>query len=140
MGLIPTTSAPLTCYACCEKSERHPEDYNGCSPTAFSTTRGTTLIFFVSFFVSLFVCWWVTNTGEQYSWPLSSEGSLACQIYTNGDMRFVLVISEDPYVTLTPVADRLEVEQTEVCRAIGNNPRYRCGFLQILKLSQVNKE
>ena len=51
-----------------------------------------------------------TNTGEQYSWPLSNEGSLACQIYTNGDMRFVLVISEDPYVTLTPVAERLEVE------------------------------
>ena len=36
-----------------------------------------------------------TNTGEQYSWPLSSEGSLACQIYNNGDMRFVLVISEE---------------------------------------------
>ena len=124
MGLTPTTSAPLTCYACCEKSERHPEEHNGRSATAFSTTRGTTLIFLVSFFVCFFVCLLVSfrptrecvthmthpNTGEQYSWSLSSEGSLACQIYTNGDMRFVLVISEDPYVTLTPVAERLEVE------------------------------
>ena len=55
MGLTPTTSAPLTCYAGCEKSEKHPEEQNGRSATAFSTTRGTTLIFLVSFFVCLLV-------------------------------------------------------------------------------------
>ena len=39
----------------------------------------------------------VTKTGDQYSWPLSCEGSLACHIYTNCDMGypFIMVILED---------------------------------------------
>ena len=48
----------------------------------------------------------VTITGEelqiltyaQQSWPLSSEGSLACHIYCNTGHPFIMVISEDPHL------------------------------------------
>ena len=47
----------------------------------------------------------VTITGEgvqilsyaQHSWPLSSEGSLACHTYYDTGQPFMMVISEDPW-------------------------------------------
>ena len=47
----------------------------------------------------------VTITGEglqmltyaRYSWPLSSEGSLACHAYCDTGHPFIMVISEDPW-------------------------------------------
>ena len=46
----------------------------------------------------------VTITGERlqiltyarHSWPLSSEGSLACHTYYDTERPFIMVISEDP--------------------------------------------
>ena len=66
-------------------------------------------------------------TNARYSWPLSSEGSLACQTYcdaghlNNGHLRGPVI--------LTPVAERLAVERllhvpvltTCVCRGWDSN-------------------
>ena len=35
-------------------------------------------------------------TFARHSWPLSSEGSLACHIYCDTGYPFIIVISEDP--------------------------------------------
>ena len=82
------------------------------------------------YFVSLFVClrlfvplenfspiWRHHLAGEglqilsysRHSWPLSSEGSLACHIYCDTGHPFLMVISKEP-VTLEPIAERLTVE------------------------------
>ena len=44
-----------------------------------------------------------------HSWPLSSEGSLACHTYCDTGHPCILVISEDP-VTLAPIVERLAVK------------------------------
>ena len=51
-------------------------------------------------------------TYARHSWPLSSEGSLACHTYCDTGHPFtcILVISEDLWYTHTPFADRLAVE------------------------------
>ena len=78
-------------------------------------------VLFVCLLVCLFVCLFawglsshsrifhsyrdVTITGEglqiltfaRYSWPLSSEVSLACHIYCDMGHPFIMVISEDPW-------------------------------------------
>ena len=35
-------------------------------------------------------------TGAKHSWPLSSEGSLACHTYCDTGRPFIMVISKDP--------------------------------------------
>ena len=44
-------------------------------------------------------CRWRTacKFWPQYSWPLSREGSLACQTYCDTGHPFMMVISEDPW-------------------------------------------
>ena len=51
-------------------------------------------------------------TYARHSWPLSSEGSLACHTYcdTGHIIPFIMVISEDRPTTLTPNAEYLAVE------------------------------
>ena len=36
-------------------------------------------------------------TYARHSWPLSSEGSLTCHTYCDTGLRFIMVISEDPW-------------------------------------------
>ena len=36
------------------------------------------------------------STYTRHSWPLISEGSLACHTYCDKDQPFIMVISEDP--------------------------------------------
>ena len=61
-----------------------------------------------------------------HSWPLSSEGSLACHTYCDTGHPFILVISEDP-VTLAPIVERLAVKlslpvfTTKVCHGCDSN-------------------
>ena len=58
-------------------------------------------------------------TCARHSWPLSSEGSLACHTYCDTGHLFVMVISEDPWHS--PIAERSAVElplpvfTTKVC-------------------------
>ena len=48
-------------------------------------------------------CRWRAANFDLYSlpWPLSSEGSLACQIYCDTEHPLTMVISEDPWHTHT---------------------------------------
>ena len=53
--------------------------------------------------------WWrAANSYARHSWPLSSEGSLACHTYCDTGHPFIMVISEDPWHT--PIAERSAVE------------------------------
>ena len=47
------------------------------------------------------------STYARHSWPLSSEGSLACNTYCDTEHPFIMVRGP---VTLTPIAERLAVE------------------------------
>ena len=47
-------------------------------------------------------------TYARHSRPLSSEGSLACQTYCDKGHPFIMVISEDPWVS--PIAERLALK------------------------------
>ena len=97
----------------------------------FHTMSKTIFIFVcVCLFVCLFVCLGfssysrifhstdLTITGKglhiltcaRHSWPLSSEGSLPCYTYFDTGHPSIMVIFEDPCVTLTPIAERLVVE------------------------------
>ena len=64
-------------------------------------------------------------TCARHSWPLSSEGSLACHAYCDTGHPFLMVISEDPWHT--PIAKRLTVElslpafKTKVCHGWDSN-------------------
>ena len=46
-------------------------------------------------------------TYARHSWPLSREGSLACQTNCDTGHQFIMVISKDPWHT--PIAERLAV-------------------------------
>ena len=69
----------------------------------------------------------VTITGEglqiltyaRHSWPLSSEGSLACHIYCDMGHPFIMVISEDPWhshLLLTVCQSWLGFEHLPICQ------------------------
>ena len=64
-------------------------------------------------------------TNDRHLWPLSSEGSLKCHTYCDTGHLFIMVISEDPW--LTSSAERLAVElslpvlTTWVCRGWDSN-------------------
>ena len=64
-------------------------------------------------------------TYARHSWPLSSDGFLACYIYCDTGHPFIMVISKDPWHT--PIAELLAVGlsipvfTTKVCRGWYSN-------------------
>ena len=65
-------------------------------------------------------------THARHSWPLSSEGSFACHTYCDTGLRFIMVISEDPWHShLLPSLWQWSCHYLflwQVCRYRGLNP------------------